>query len=232
VVALLTVLAGACLGAVNGFFVVGLGLPAIVVTLATMVSLREGLRWGREGQHVRDLPATFEWFGLGQEQGQELIIAVALTLFALFAWGLRHLAAGRAVYAAGSDPEAARLVGIRPRRVVFSVFVLMGALTGLAALLSAVRLPEVAPNTGEGLEIQVIAAVVVGGVSVAGGRGTLVGALLGVLLLGTIRSALVFLGAQAHWAKAMQGGILLVAVASDALTVRKRENAKTSRTGP
>lgn len=223
VTALAAIAAGAGLGALNGFFVVALGLPAIVVTLAMLVSLREGLRWWREGQHVRDLPPSFEWFGLGQDRGQECIVAIAVALFLLFAWGMRHLAAGRAVYATGSDPEAARLAGVRPRRVVFSVFVLMGGLCGLAGLLNAVRLPEVAPNTGEGLELQVIAAVVVGGVSVSGGRGSLVGPLLGVLLLGTVGSALVFLKADAHWQKAIQGGIILLAVASDAFSIRRRD---------
>ena len=94
-----------------------------------------------------------------------------------FAWALRNLAAGRAVYATGSDPEAARLAAIRPRRVVFGVFVIMGALAGLAALLNAVRFADVDPNAGTGLELQVIAAVVVGGVAISGGRGTLVGTL-------------------------------------------------------
>ena len=110
---------------------------------------------------------------------------------------MRYLAAGRAVYATGSDPEAARLAGIRPRRVVFGVFVLMGALAGLAALLNAVRFPQVDPKAGDGMELQVIAAVVVGGSAISGGRGTLIGTLLGVALLGTIGSALFYLDVPA-----------------------------------
>jgi rhamnose transport system permease protein len=226
-VAVATLLTGAGLGAVNGALVAGLGLPSIVVTLATLVILRDGLRWWREGEFVKDLPSDFQWFGLGQDTGQWLVVGLALAVFLATAWGLRHLAAGRAVYATGSDPEAARLVGIRPRRVVFTVFVVMGALAGLAALLSAVQLPQVDPKSGDGLELQVIAAVVVGGVAISGGRGTLVGTLLGVALLGTIRSALVFLGAEAYWEKAVQGGIILIAVASDALNLRKRKDAGT-----
>src|SRR5438309_1721055 len=192
-VALATLLTGSLLGAVNGALVAALRAPSIVVTLATMVILREGLRWRREGEFVKDLPPTFQWFGLGQSQGQWLIAGLALAVFVLFAWGLRYLAAGRAVYATGSDPAAAWLVGIRPRRVVFGVFVAMGGLTGLAALLHAVRFADVDPNAGKGLELQVIAAVVVGGVAVSGGRGTLVGPLVGVALLATIGPALVFL---------------------------------------
>jgi len=213
-----TLLAGAAMGAVNGALVAGLGLPSIVVTLATLVIGREGLRFAREGEFVRGLPADFQWFGLGQSAGQWLVVAVALAVFVAFAWGSRNLAAGRAVYASGSDPEAARLAGIRPRRVVFSVFVTMGALTGLAALLGASQFPAVDPKGGTGLEMQVIAAVVVGGAAVTGGRGSLLGTLLGVLLLGTINPALVYLGTSPEWEKAIQGAIILLAVASDGLT--------------
>ena len=158
----------------------------------------------------------------GQSAGQWVVVAVALVVFVAFAWGLRYLAAGRAVYATGSDPEAARLAGIRPRRVVFNVFVVMGALAGLAALLDAVRFPAVDPNAGAGLELQVIAAVVVGGVAVSGGRGSLWGSLIGVALLGSIAPALVFLHAKPQWEKAIQGLIILLAVASDALYRERR----------
>jgi rhamnose transport system permease protein len=224
-VALATMAAGASMGALNGVFVALLGLPSIVVTLATMVIFREALRWWREGESVKNLPADFQWFGLGQSAGQWVIVGIALSTFVVFAWGMRYVAAGRAVYATGSDPDAAWLVGIRPRRVVFSVLTLMGALTGLAAMLNAVRFAQVDPLAGSGLELQVIAAVVVGGVAIAGGRGTLAGVLFGVALLGTIGSALVFLGAEAYWEKALQGAIILVAVASDAFAFKRRTDA-------
>jgi rhamnose transport system permease protein len=217
-----TLAAGAAMGAVNGAFVAGMRLPSIVVTLATMVTLRESLRWAREGEFVRDLPAGFQWFGAGQTAGQWIVLGVALAVFLIFAWGLRNLAAGRAVYATGSDPEAARLAGIRPKRVVFSIFVLMGALAGLASLLNAVRFADVDPNSGAGLELQVIAAVVVGGTAVSGGRGTPLGTLLGVALLATIGPALVFLHVSPQWEKAIQGVIILAAVASDGLNRRGR----------
>jgi rhamnose transport system permease protein len=221
-VAILTVAAGAGLGAINGGLVAGLGLPPIVVTLATMVILREGLRWWREGEFVKNLPAGFQWFGLGQDSGQWLLVATALVVLAVFAWSLRNLAAGRAVYATGSNPEAAFLAGIQPRRVAFATFVALGALTGLAALLHAVRFVDVDPIAGNGLEMQVIAAVVVGGVAISGGRGTLAGPAIGVLLLATIGPALVFLGSQPYWEKAIQGAIILAAVALDAAGRRRR----------
>ena len=210
-----TLVVGSGLGAINGILVARLGLPSIVVTLATLVIGRESLRYMREGEFVRNLPPAFQWFGAGQATGQWLVVGSALLIFAAFAWGLVYLAAGRSVYATGSDPEAARLAGIRPRSVVFGVFVVMGGLTGLAALLNSVRFPYVDPNAGVGLELQVIAAVVVGGVAVSGGRGTLAGSLIGVALLGSIGPALVFLGAKLppgwewfckpQWEKAIQG---------------------------
>jgi rhamnose transport system permease protein len=219
------VVTGAMLGALNGLLVAVFGLPAIVVTLATMVGLREALRWATEGVWVRDLPSGFQWMGLGQDAGRFAIPALALAVWAAVAWGMRHLAAGRAVYATGSDAEVARLAGVRPRRVVFGVFVAMGALTGLAALLSAIQFIDVQTSSGVGFELRVIAAVVVGGTSIAGGRGSLVGSLLGVLLLATAGPALTFLGSQAYWDRALQGLIILAAVAADAVGVGRRRAA-------
>ena len=226
-----TVALGAALGALNGALVAGAGLPSIVVTLATWVMLREGLRWWREGESVKNLPPGFQWFGLGQDAGQWLSVAVALAVFLAFAWGLSYSAPGRAVYATGSDPEAAFLVGIRPRRVVFAVFVLMGTLGGLAAVLDAVRFADVEASARTGLEMQIIAAVVVGGVAISGGRGTLVGPLIGVALLATVRPALTFLHVEAYWDTAIQGGIILLAVASEALAGKRRKDARTRLAG-
>jgi len=220
-VAAVAIILGALMGAFNGVMVAMLGLPSIVVTLATMVILRKGLAWARQGEAVYGLPENFQWFGLGQAGGELLIVLVAMAVFVLFAWALRWLAAGRAVYAVGSDHEAARLAGIRPRRVVLGVFLLMGALAGLAAILQSLRSPQVDPNAGKDLELQVIAAVVVGGVAINGGRGTLIGVLLGVALLGTVGSALVFLDVHSTWQRALEGAIILVAVSSDAIRRRK-----------
>jgi rhamnose transport system permease protein len=221
-VAALTIASGAVMGAINGVLVAGLGLPSIVVTLATMVVFRESLRWARQGQFVRDLPAGFQWFGLSQHAGQWVLIAVAGLIFLAFAWAFRWLAAARSVFAVGSDEEAARLAGIRPRRVVFLLFVLMGALVGVASLLNAVRFTDVDPNAGTGWELQVIAAVVVGGAAITGGRGTLIGTLIGVALLATIGPALVFFQVPSQWEKAIQGVIILASVASDGLQRRSR----------
>lgn len=213
--------AGVLMGTLNGALVAWLGIPSIVVTLATMVILRDTLRWITGGEWVQNLPHNFQWMGLSQGAGQAAIVIFAATVFLLCAWAMRYLAAGRAVYATGSNSESARLAGIQPRRIVFGAFACMGAFTGIAALLNSIRFSDLQSNSGVGLELKTIAAVVVGGVAITGGRGTLAGTLLGVALLGTIGPALTFLGISAFWEKAIQGAIILAAVAIDRITGKK-----------
>ena len=206
---------GSLLGAVNGLLVGRLGLPSIIATLATLVAWRDGLRWATEGAWVQDLPGRFQWLGLGQTGGQWLVVGTALAVLAGLAFLLRSVAAGRALYAVGSDREAARLAGIEPDRVVLLVFVATGALTGLAALLNAVRFSAIPGNLGVGLELKAVAAVVVGGTAIRGGRGTLAGTLVGTALLAAIGPALAYVGINPFWEKAVQGAIILAALASD-----------------
>ena len=130
---------------------------------------------------------------------------------------MRHLRAGRAPYAVGADADAARLAGLEPARVVMAVFALMGALVGLAATLNAVRFDAVPGNAGVGLEMKAIAAVVVGGAAISGGRGTLLGTVLGVCLLGVIGTALSFVGISPFWEKAVQGAVILAALVAESM---------------
>jgi rhamnose transport system permease protein len=211
---------GALFGAFNGFLVAVLRLPSIVVTLATMVTLRQGLNLVRQGEFV-NLPDRIQWFGLSQTAGQLVLVTASVALLIGLALAMRHLAAGRFVYAVGTDAEAARLAGIRPQLVTFLVFVFIGALTGLAAMMNLAQSPQVQPLTGNGLELKVIAAVVVGGVAISGGRGNLWGAFAGLLLLACISPALTHLHIQAYWEKAIQGAIILLAVVADGLRSRK-----------
>ena len=213
---------GATMGAINGLLVGWLRLPSIIVTLAMLVAWRDALRWVTGGRWVQNLPPNFQWFGLGQALGQWLIVIIALAVLVGFSWALRNLGAGRAIYAVGSDAEAARLAGIEPPRIIFAGFVLMGALVGLAAVLNAVRFSVVPSTAGLGLELKAVAAVVVGGTAITGGRGTLVGTLIGVALLGTIGTALTFAGINPFWEKAIQGAIILAALVSDVALDRFR----------
>ncbi|HEX8310907.1 MAG TPA: ABC transporter permease [Chthoniobacteraceae bacterium] len=216
---------GALLGAINGVLVAGLRLPSIVVTLATLAIWREGLRWVQQGQFVT-LPDNLQWLGLSQGAGQLMLIACATLLVVLLAQGMKHLAAGRYLYAIGSDAEAARLAGLRPHLMTFLVFVLLGALTGLAAMMNVIQSPQVDPKSGTGLELKTIAAVVVGGVAISGGRGRLWGVLIGLLLLATINPALTYLRIEAYWERAIQGAIILLAVIADGVRTRREPTSK------
>ncbi|PYR59045.1 MAG: ABC transporter permease [Acidobacteria bacterium] len=210
-------------------WVSGWRIPSIVATLATMAIFRDGLRWATGGAWVQDLPAGFQWFGLGQRAGPVAVFSLTAVIVAVLAWSLRHLTAGRALYATGSNSEAARLLGLRPQRLVFGAFTAAGALVGIAACLNAVRFVEVPANAGLGLEMKAIAAAVIGGAAITGGRGTVAGTVAGVALLGAIGTALTFLHVDASWEKAIQGAIILAAVAGPAVAPSFARSVRAAR---
>jgi rhamnose transport system permease protein len=230
VAALGGVVTGTAIGALNGALVAYAGIPAIVVTLAMLVVWRDALRWITQGAWVQGLPPAFQWFGMEQASFPLVVGTGVVALFAAAIFMSRHLAWGRFVYAVGSNREAARLAGLGTSQVVFAVFTAGGALTGLAAVVNAVRFNQIPSNTGLGLEMKVIAAVVVGGAAITGGRASLVGTLLGVVLLGIVGPALTFLGIDAYWERAIQGAIILAAVSADA--VRGHVTAAATRAQP
>lgn len=223
VVVLATIASGALLGAVNGLLVTRLNIPAIITTLATMVILRNAIIRATGGDWIQDLPPGFQWFGWEQLTAQPLYLAGGLLVLGVFIFTLRNTSFGRSFYAIGCDHEAARRVGLNPTAVILWAFVVMGALTAVAALFNFTRYPTIETNSGLGFELKVIAAVVVGGTAITGGRGSLVGTLLGVMLLGTIGTVFTFLHVNPAWERAIQGAIILAAVVSD--TAWKKENA-------
>jgi rhamnose transport system permease protein len=219
---------GAACGAINGALTAYVRIPSIVVTLATMVALRDALRWGTQGAWVGNLPTHFLRFGIGQSTYTLLALALTVAMTSAFAWSLRNLRVGRAVFATGSNEAAAKQLGIQINRVVLSVFTITGAFTGLAATLNAVRFNQIPSNSGIGMEMKVIAAVAVGGAAITGGSATITGTVLGVILLGTIGPALTFLGVSAYWEKAIQGAIILVAVSANVLGSYRSRRAETA----
>jgi rhamnose transport system permease protein len=220
-------LAGAGIGLTSGLLVAYLRLPSIVVTLALLVILRDGLRWATDGAWIGDLPPTFQWFGLGQAGGQALVIGATAAVVVAAAVVLRHTTAGRAIYATGSSRQSAALMGLAPERVTALTFGACGLLTGLAAALNASRFAEVPGAIVAGLELKVIAAVIVGGTSITGGRGSLAGTVVGVALLGAIGTGLTFLGVSAYWERALQGAIIIAALLFD--TVARRGARRPAR---
>ena len=224
-VVLTTCALGAALGAVNGWLAGYMRVPSIVVTLAMMIGLRDALRWQTQGAWVQDLPLHFQWLGFSQRAFPAVAGGIAAILVLLFRWISRDTAMGRAMYATGSNPSAARLLGIDTRFMKMAAFLCVGVLTALAALMNSARFNQIPANAGVGLEMKVIAAVVIGGASITGGRGTVAGTLLGVVLLVAMGPALVFLGVSAYWERAAQGAIILIAVTIDALSGRAQEYA-------
>jgi len=213
--------AGALMGALNGLLVAYLGLPSIVVTLATMVTWQEALRLWQQGR-LLNLPEGIQWFGMSQAQGQATVIGITFILLIALAWGMKNIGAGRAIYAVGSDAEAARLAGINPKRTTFGVFVTMGLLAAVAAVMNLVQSPQIQPSCGDGLELKAIAAAVVGGIAIRGGRGTLWGVLPGLFLLANVNPALTHFHQPPYWEKAIQGLVIILAVVADGWNQKKQ----------
>ncbi|WP_020674281.1 ABC transporter permease [Amycolatopsis nigrescens] len=230
---LLGVLTGLACGLFNGLVVAIGGVPSLVVTLGTLYVFR-GLDFAlAQGTQVNaaDLPAGLLALGSGRLLGVPNLVLISMAVLLAAGFYLRSYRSGRELYAIGSHPAAARLAGIRAGRRVGAAFAVSGAVAGLAGALWAARYGTVDATAGTGLELQVVAAVVVGGVAIFGGSGTVLGAALGALLLSTIASCLVVLGVPAFWQQAITGALLLAAITVDRLvslrlTAALRRNAR------
>jgi len=215
---------GAVLGAVNGLLVTIAKVPALVITLGTLYIYR-GLNnaWAGGTQYFAgDRPREFSNLSTDTVFGFPLITLLAIAVVIGVAVVLAYTRAGRDLYAIGSDPEAARLFGIPVARRVLGAFVASGILAGLAAVLYASRFNAVGATTGTGLELDVVAAAVVGGVAIFGGNGTVVGAAIGALLLTTITSALTALRVDKFWQQAIVGVLIIAAISVDRLVSLNR----------
>ena len=234
VVALLVGLVfGAACGLVNGVLVRYGDVPALVVTLGTLYVFRGiGYFWaGGQQINADELPPRFLAFGTATVLGVPWLILIALAVLVVAGLYLRNYRSGRELYAMGSDPAAARLAGIPVGRRTLAAFVASGSLAGLAGVLFAARFGTVDAAAGTGYELNVVAAVVVGGVAVFGGSGTVWGAAIGALLLTTIGSAVRVLGIDQFWQQAIVGALLLVSLGTDRLvaariaaSLRRRES--------
>ena len=207
----------------QGAVIAYLKIPAIVVTLGMLSILKGGLISVTGGRWITDLPESFhladiELFGI---LPMPVVIMIAATILAAF-W-MRYSARGRAIYATGGNAEAARLVGVSPQRTVVMVFALHGFFAGIAALLFATQLKVIQSTVPPNLELTVITAAVVGGVSILGGVGTVVGSTLAAVLIAEIASALVFINVSPYWIHAVQGVLILVTVVADILRRRRRQ---------
>jgi rhamnose transport system permease protein len=204
-------------GVLNGLLVTIGRVPSLVVTLAMLYIIRGiDIYIVGGGQVVASsLPNSFLAIPQKTVGGVPILAIVVGVFVGVVAYALRSFRSGRDLYAIGSNPDAAGLAGLRTGRRVFAAFAISGALAGLAGVLWAAQYGTIDSTAGTGYELQVIAAVVVGGVAIFGGSGTVVGAALGALLLNTINSALYVLGVSAFWDEAIAGLLLLAAIAFD-----------------
>ena len=206
-------------GGMNSFFVTGLGLNSIITTLGTLAVWRGLTKVLGEGQTVR----MNEFGALGSSR-PVANIPLGVFIFAgvviLFVVMLRYTTYGRALYAIGASPEAARLAGIRVRRYITYGFILSGVMIGLAGLIRLSQVGSQSINTGLGWELQVLTAVILGGASLNGGSGTILGTVLALLVIGVLRNGLIQLSVQTFWIEVAQGALLLGAVTVDRIRVR------------
>ena len=219
---------GAVLGSLNGLLVTKGRIPPIIATLGTL-SIYRGLVFaicGGAWVDAHEMPRSFVYLSKNTLLGIPNLVLIAVIVAVIFYYFLNHTRTGREVYAVGSNPEAARVVGIGVDRILFLVYLLSGILAGMAGVLWISRYASAQSDTAAGFELQAIAAAVVGGVNIFGGSGTIPGVLLGSLLLGIIVNALNLVRISPFWKLAVQGLIILLAVVSDALMSRRLQQAQ------
>jgi rhamnose transport system permease protein len=222
---------GTGFGAINGALVSVGRVPSLVVTIGTLYIIRGvDFAWA-SGRQVTasQLPDDFLRIGSNSIAGIPILPLITLVVVLVAGFAMRSYRSGRELYAIGSNPDAAVLAGVAVGRRVFGAFVLSGALAGLAGVMYTARFGTVDAAAGTGQELAVVAAVVVGGVAIFGGAGTVYGAALGALLLSVIGSALVILKINPFWERAIDGALLLGAIALDRLLMLRVASALQKR---
>lgn len=228
---LVAVLGGALLGALNGGLIAAARVPALVVTLGTLYIFRGvDFAWA-SGQQINaaDMPDTLLRLGTQTVLGVPILAIAAVVVAGLASWYLASYRSGRELYAIGSDPDAARLYGIDVGRRVLGAFVFSGATAGLAGAMYAARFGTLDATAGRGIELEVVAAAVVGGVAIFGGSGTAFGAAIGALLLTTISTSLAVLRINPFWQQAVVGLLILLAIGLDRLLTLRAERSLRGR---
>jgi ribose/xylose/arabinose/galactoside ABC-type transport system permease subunit len=214
---------GPMIGAVTGFLVAYMRIPAIVVTLGMMSILQGGLIIATGGVWIYDMPPEFK---LAQQSllGVPVPVYFMIILTIVAALWMRYTPAGREIYAVGGNKEAARLSGISERRVIMRVFMINGFCVGIASVLFATQFSSIQSTVPPGVELTIITSSVVGGVSILGGVGTVIGSTIATILLRAISSGMIFINLSAYWIQAVQGLLILLTVLADLL--RRRRQSK------
>ncbi len=222
---------GLLLGLINGLIVAVFKVPSIVATLGTL-SIYRGFAFvlaGGSQVTLTELPAGYTDVARDTFLGIPIFVLIAVAVTFVVGISLRQLAIGRQIYAVGSHPQAAQSLGIRTGVVVMVAFALSGLLAGLAGIMWGVQYGTINATAATGVTLQVIAAVVVGGVNIFGGSGTVFGAGLGALFLALISNSLIVLRLSQFWLQAIYGAVILAAVAADAVILRRVQRLTAER---
>jgi ribose transport system permease protein len=215
----MAVLVGLAIGAINGFLVTVVGVNALITTLGMLAVLRGADQLIAGGQTV----SLNGFSGIGTARPFLSIpvpVLILVAVIAAFWFILRFTVFGRSIYAIGANPVAARLAGIRGGRLIFIGFILSGLCVALSGLIQVSQLSAASPIAGTGLELSVITAIVLGGASLAGGRGTLLGTVIGLLIIGILNNGLVLKNVDSFWQDVARGVLLILAVSFDQLRLR------------
>lgn len=219
---LTAVLVGLLFGSINGFLVAQLGLPPFIATLGSMTTASGFAFVIGGGAPINGLPEEFGQIANTQFGGLTIPVIVMLLAIAVLAFTMSRTAYGMRVYAVGGNPMAARIAGVNTKRILFSVYALSGALAGLSGVMLASRVISGPPTLGKGFELDAIAAVVIGGASLMGGRGTIWGTVLGLLLIQTMNNGLDIMVVPAYWQSVIKGILIVAAVSVDVWASRRR----------
>lgn len=206
------VLLGALTGFVNGFIIVRLHVPPMICTLALYNIYRGAILLVTGGEWITNLPKSFNIIGKGDLLGIPNSVVIMLVVIAWAVWFMERTEPGRNIYAVGSNVSAARLAGIRVERTLIQTYMISGALLAIASIVFCTRFTTIQTNVGENLHLTLIAAAVIGGISILGGSGKLIGTFLGAMVLTIIRTALVYLKISTYWDQALQGALILIAI--------------------
>jgi ribose/xylose/arabinose/galactoside ABC-type transport system permease subunit len=213
---------GVVVGVINGLLVTRLGINAIITTLGMMAVLRGIGYLTTNARAVQTEGDALKQIGVGYVGPVPIPILLALIVVVLTYFLLNRTVFGRYLYAAGGNPEAARSAGLPVRRIYVIAFVIVALAAALAALISVGRLNSFQPTIGVGFELNVIAAVILGGTRLSGGEGTVSGTVLGVLILGVLNNGLVLLDINSFWQEVVRGAVIILAVALDEYRKRRR----------
>lgn len=221
---LAALLIGAALGSFNGWMITRFKVPPFVATLAMLTIARGLTMLYTKGFPITGLGESFSFLGTGWFLGVPMPVWVALLIVAFFAFFMFKTRTGRYIYAIGGNKKASLLSGIKVNNIILWVYTLAGILSAVAGLMVTARLDSAQPNAGSGYELDSIAAVVIGGTSLSGGKGSIAGTVVGALIIGVLNNGLVLLNVSPFWQQVIKGFVILGAVILDKVSPGKSEN--------